>query len=85
MSLGLNCKIQVKELEINNARKAMNERKKNIEKNTGDKLKKLRDELDELKKKKKEQDEKRITGLPSQAQLAKRKRVNKAKLKKNTK
>lgn len=70
MPIGLGCQIQILEDQITKT-------KVGYEK----KIKKLRKELKKVKILRGKQYEKRVTGLPSKAQLAKRKRVAKAKAK----
>ena len=78
MPIGIGCKIMILEDKISKTR----ELKKTAGVRYEKRLKKLRSELKKLKMTKDEQYEKRVTGLPSKKQLAKRRRVTKAKNKK---
>lgn len=79
MPIGIGCKIQILETKISNTRNL----KKTAQTRYTEQLRKMRAKLKILKEQRMEQYEKKVTGLPSQKQLSKRKRVMKAKAKKN--
>ena len=70
MPIGLKCKIQILEDKISKTRKLMSTAKQRY----GKKLEKMRKNLVELKRAESVQFERRVTGVPTNAQLRRRRR-----------